>query len=149
MKGSKGQGKTSSPPNWLFQSSTLLKSLEDQCGGLYITSVDGKYESSRVAEGYVDDCDAVTADQRTQDRDTPESIQEKMRGVAQTWADLIYGSRGKVSMEKLCWGLVWWLWTGGKARLATAADIKAEVKLTHGKENKAVVLNWIKPTDAI
>eukprot|EP00957_Ditylum_brightwellii_P131359 10018201-Ditylum_brightwellii.AAC.1 len=72
-----------------------------------------------------------------------------MRGVAQTWADLMYGSGGKVSMEKSCWGLVWWVWTGGKARLATAADIKAEVKLTHGKENKAVVLNWIKPTDAI
>eukprot|EP00957_Ditylum_brightwellii_P078753 5987556-Ditylum_brightwellii.AAC.1 len=41
MKGSKGQGKSSSPPNWLFQSSTLLKSLEDQCDGLYMTSVDG------------------------------------------------------------------------------------------------------------
>eukprot|EP00957_Ditylum_brightwellii_P029567 2234119-Ditylum_brightwellii.AAC.1 len=31
MKGGEGQGKTSSPPNWLFQSSTLLKSLEKQC----------------------------------------------------------------------------------------------------------------------
>eukprot|EP00957_Ditylum_brightwellii_P140019 10669071-Ditylum_brightwellii.AAC.1 len=29
MKAGKGQGKTSSPLSWLFQSSTLLKSLED------------------------------------------------------------------------------------------------------------------------
>eukprot|EP00957_Ditylum_brightwellii_P154794 11781217-Ditylum_brightwellii.AAC.1 len=79
MKGGKCQGKTSSPPNWLFQSSTLLNSLEDQCDGLYMTSVDGKYESSQVAEGYVDDCNAVTADQQTQDYNTLETIQEKMR----------------------------------------------------------------------
>eukprot|EP00957_Ditylum_brightwellii_P083770 6367362-Ditylum_brightwellii.AAC.1 len=72
-----------------------------------------------------------------------------MIDVAQTWADLIYGSEGKVSMEKSCWGLVWWLWTGGKARLATVAEIEAEVKLTHGKANKEAVLNQIKPTDAI
>eukprot|EP00957_Ditylum_brightwellii_P096069 7319474-Ditylum_brightwellii.AAC.1 len=65
MKGWEGQGKTSSPPNWLFQSSMLLKSLEEQCKGLYLTNVDGKYESKR-AEGYVDDCNAVTADQKTQ-----------------------------------------------------------------------------------
>eukprot|EP00957_Ditylum_brightwellii_P123359 9406123-Ditylum_brightwellii.AAC.1 len=41
MKRGKGQGKTSSLPNWLFQSSTLLNSLEVQCEGLYMTSVDG------------------------------------------------------------------------------------------------------------
>eukprot|EP00957_Ditylum_brightwellii_P136729 10426576-Ditylum_brightwellii.AAC.1 len=149
MKGNEGQGKSSSPPNWLFQSSTLLKLLEDQCDGLYMTSVYGKYESSCVAEGHVDDCDAVTVDQQTQDHDTPETLQEKMRIVAQTWADLIYRSGGKVLMEKSCWGLVWWLWKDGKARKATTRDITAEVKLTHGKEQDAVVLNCIEPTDAI
>eukprot|EP00957_Ditylum_brightwellii_P011133 843796-Ditylum_brightwellii.AAC.1 len=51
MKSGKGQWTTSSPSNWLFQSSTLLKSLEDQCSGLYLTSVDKKYVSARVAEG--------------------------------------------------------------------------------------------------
>eukprot|EP00957_Ditylum_brightwellii_P169877 12929622-Ditylum_brightwellii.AAC.1 len=51
-KAGKGQGKTSSPSNWLFQSSTLLKSLEDQCSVLYVTSFDGKYVSEQVAEGY-------------------------------------------------------------------------------------------------
>eukprot|EP00957_Ditylum_brightwellii_P134186 10230428-Ditylum_brightwellii.AAC.2 len=50
MKGGEGQGKTSSPPNWLFQSSTLLKSLEEQCDGLHLTSVDRKFESKQVAE---------------------------------------------------------------------------------------------------
>eukprot|EP00957_Ditylum_brightwellii_P073921 5617242-Ditylum_brightwellii.AAC.1 len=47
MKGGEGQGKTSSPPNWLFQSSTLLNSLEEQCKGLYLTSVDNKYVSDQ------------------------------------------------------------------------------------------------------
>eukprot|EP00957_Ditylum_brightwellii_P108237 8257916-Ditylum_brightwellii.AAC.1 len=72
-----------------------------------------------------------------------------MRTVAQTWADLIYGSRGKVSMEKSCWGLVWRIWKDGKARVATTNNITAEVKLTHGKEQNTVVLHRIEPTDAI
>eukprot|EP00957_Ditylum_brightwellii_P083182 6324892-Ditylum_brightwellii.AAC.1 len=78
MKGGQGQGKTSSPPNWLFQSLTLLKSLEEQCTGLYLTSIDKQYVSQQVAEGYVDDCDAGMADQRTQQTKTPEIITERM-----------------------------------------------------------------------
>eukprot|EP00957_Ditylum_brightwellii_P064582 4900739-Ditylum_brightwellii.AAC.1 len=76
MKAGEGQGKTSSPLNWLFQSSTFLKSLENQCSGLYLASVDKKYVSACVAEGYVDDCDAGTADQRTQQSNTPDIITE-------------------------------------------------------------------------
>eukprot|EP00957_Ditylum_brightwellii_P196136 14944257-Ditylum_brightwellii.AAC.1 len=72
-----------------------------------------------------------------------------MRTVAQTWADLIYGFGGKVLMEKSCWRLVWWIWKDGKARIATTDGITAEVKLTNGKEQNAVVLQRIKPTDAI
>eukprot|EP00957_Ditylum_brightwellii_P024595 1857760-Ditylum_brightwellii.AAC.1 len=79
IKGSRGQGKTYSPPNWLFQSSTLLKLLEERCTGLYITSVDKKYVTEQFAEGYVDDYDAGTADQQTQQSDTPAIITEKMR----------------------------------------------------------------------
>eukprot|EP00957_Ditylum_brightwellii_P044685 3387989-Ditylum_brightwellii.AAC.1 len=84
MKGSKGQGKTSSPPNWLFQSSTLLKSLEEQCTSLHITSVDKKYVTKQIAEGYTDNCDVGTVDQQTQQSDTPAIIAEKMRVIAQT-----------------------------------------------------------------
>eukprot|EP00957_Ditylum_brightwellii_P090808 6914712-Ditylum_brightwellii.AAC.1 len=72
-----------------------------------------------------------------------------MRTVAQTWVDLIYGSGGKVLMEKFCWELVWWIWKDGKARIATTDNITAGVKITHSKEQSAVVLQHIKPTDAI
>eukprot|EP00957_Ditylum_brightwellii_P023555 1777949-Ditylum_brightwellii.AAC.1 len=83
------------PPNCLFQSLTLLKSLEKQCTDLYLTSIDKKYVPKRVAEGYVDDCDAGTAYQRTQQMDTPDIITERMREIVQTWADLIHGSGGE------------------------------------------------------
>eukprot|EP00957_Ditylum_brightwellii_P130393 9947122-Ditylum_brightwellii.AAC.1 len=43
MKAGEGQGKTLSPPNWLFQSSTLLKSLEEQCTGLHGRSENPEY----------------------------------------------------------------------------------------------------------
>eukprot|EP00957_Ditylum_brightwellii_P055111 4177307-Ditylum_brightwellii.AAC.1 len=59
------------------------------------------------------------ADQQTQKSDTPEIITERMRTIAQTWAELIYGSGGEVSLPKSCWWLVWWSWKEGKARLAT------------------------------
>eukprot|EP00957_Ditylum_brightwellii_P108953 8311646-Ditylum_brightwellii.AAC.1 len=78
MKGGEGQGETSSPPNWLFQSSMLLKTLEEQYKNLYLTSVDMRYESNQVAEGYVDNYDTVMTDQQTQEDDTPETMQEKM-----------------------------------------------------------------------
>eukprot|EP00957_Ditylum_brightwellii_P108647 8286836-Ditylum_brightwellii.AAC.1 len=90
MKGGEGQGKTSSPPNWIFTSSTLSNSLEEQCTGMYLPSVDEKFVSDCVAEGFVNDTDAGTADQHTQNTDTSGVIAEKMRVIAQTWADLIH-----------------------------------------------------------
>eukprot|EP00957_Ditylum_brightwellii_P061280 4650613-Ditylum_brightwellii.AAC.1 len=77
MKGGEGQGKTSSPPNWLFTSSTLLNSLEEHCTGLYLPSKDGKFVSDHVGEGFVDDTDAGTVDQHTQNTDTPDIVVEK------------------------------------------------------------------------
>eukprot|EP00957_Ditylum_brightwellii_P041113 3112409-Ditylum_brightwellii.AAC.1 len=76
------KGKTSSPCNWLFTNLTLLDSLEKKCNGLYLTSADGKFVSKRVAEGYVDNTDATTADQRTQNIDTPQSIAARMTIIA-------------------------------------------------------------------
>eukprot|EP00957_Ditylum_brightwellii_P030633 2321287-Ditylum_brightwellii.AAC.1 len=129
FKGSEGQGKTPSPCNWLFTSSTLLSSLEEQCKGLYLTSADGKFVSKRVTEGYIDDTAATPADQRTQNVNTPQSIAARMTIIAQTWADLVYGLGGDVLMPTSCWWLVWWSWKGGKASMATVAEVDAQVKL--------------------
>eukprot|EP00957_Ditylum_brightwellii_P054664 4142029-Ditylum_brightwellii.AAC.1 len=82
IKGGEGQRKASSPPNWFFQSSILLNSLKEQCEGLYLTSVDKKYVSDWVAEGYVDNMDATTTDQCTQAMDTPTIITAKMQHIA-------------------------------------------------------------------
>eukprot|EP00957_Ditylum_brightwellii_P053908 4084213-Ditylum_brightwellii.AAC.1 len=83
--------------------------------------------SQQVAEGYVDDCDAGMAEQHAQQTDTPEIITEKMQDTAQTWADLIYGSGGVISLPKLCWWLVWWNWKEVKASLASVAEVDAQI----------------------
>eukprot|EP00957_Ditylum_brightwellii_P050690 3842920-Ditylum_brightwellii.AAC.1 len=140
MKGGEGQGKTLSPPNWLFQSSTLLNSLEEQCEELYLTSIDDNYKSKRVVKGYVDDCDAVTADQQRQAEDTPETIHKRMWCVAQTWSDLLHSSGGEVSMKRSCWGLVWWLWDKRKAWLAMVAEVDVSIELTNGTSTETLVL---------
>eukprot|EP00957_Ditylum_brightwellii_P014350 1080108-Ditylum_brightwellii.AAC.1 len=61
--------------------------------------MDEKFVSDRVAEGFIDDADAGTADQCTQNTDTPKIIAEKMHVIAQTWADLIHGSGGKERLD--------------------------------------------------
>eukprot|EP00957_Ditylum_brightwellii_P035052 2657244-Ditylum_brightwellii.AAC.1 len=149
MKGEEGQGKTSSTPNWLFTSSTLLNALEEQCTGLYLPSVDGKYVSVCIAEGFVDDTDAGTANQRTQTTDTPEILAEKMCVIAQTWADLIHGSGGKVSLPKSCWLLVWLNWNAGKASLDTIDEVAAQIKLTNGKTQEAKALQRKNPSESV
>eukprot|EP00957_Ditylum_brightwellii_P042432 3212963-Ditylum_brightwellii.AAC.1 len=115
IKCGEGQGKTSSPPIWFFLSSNLL---EEQYTGLYLTSVDKSYVSECVAEGYVDNYDAATADQRTQKTDTPAIVTERMHVIAKILADLIYGAGCEVSLDKSSWWLVWWNWKEGKASLA-------------------------------
>jgi hypothetical protein len=89
--------------------------------------------SEQIAEGYIDDTDAVTADQQTQPTDTPEIITEQMQNIAQTWSDLICGSGGEVSMAKSCWWLVWWNWTDGVTRLATIEEVNAQIYLRNGR----------------
>eukprot|EP00957_Ditylum_brightwellii_P120635 9202577-Ditylum_brightwellii.AAC.1 len=149
MKGGEGKGKTSFPPNWLFQSLALLKSLEEQCTGLYLTSVDQKYASKHIAEGYVDSCNAGTADQQIQRTDTPEIITERMRVIAKTWADLIHGSGGEVSLSKSCWWLVWWNWKKGKASLASVEEVEAQIQLTNRQTSNRVTLKRRETLDAI
>eukprot|EP00957_Ditylum_brightwellii_P103187 7864445-Ditylum_brightwellii.AAC.1 len=132
-----------------LEDSTLLKSLEGQCTGLYLTSVDQKYISEQVAEGYVDNCDAGTADQQTQCTDTPEIIMEKMRVIAQMWADLIYASGGEVSLPKSCWWLVWWNWNKGKASLASVEELETQIQLTNRQIGKTATLKRRDPPNAI
>eukprot|EP00957_Ditylum_brightwellii_P025290 1913760-Ditylum_brightwellii.AAC.1 len=44
-----GQGKASSPPNWLFLSSTLVAALHALCSGISLTSICNKYKIERTA----------------------------------------------------------------------------------------------------
>eukprot|EP00957_Ditylum_brightwellii_P108696 8290758-Ditylum_brightwellii.AAC.1 len=53
----KGQGKTPSLANWLFQISTLLGALHKLVQGINMVSVCSSYVESRVAEAFVDDTD--------------------------------------------------------------------------------------------
>eukprot|EP00957_Ditylum_brightwellii_P124376 9479712-Ditylum_brightwellii.AAC.1 len=56
-----GQGKASSPSNWLFTICTLLSALHGLCKGINLHSVGKKFKSQCVADAYVDDTDAVTS----------------------------------------------------------------------------------------
>eukprot|EP00957_Ditylum_brightwellii_P200029 15248855-Ditylum_brightwellii.AAC.2 len=149
MKGEEGQCKISFPPNWLFQSSTLLTSLREQCTGLYLISVDKKFISKQEAKKYVDDTDTVTADQRTQASDTSAIITDQMKVITQTWSDLIHGSGGEISKEKSCWWLVWWNWKAGKAMLATIEEVGAQITLTNSPPLARRTLKWKNPDKAI
>eukprot|EP00957_Ditylum_brightwellii_P129259 9860246-Ditylum_brightwellii.AAC.1 len=58
-----GQGETSSPFNWFFQSSTLFNALNYLCAGIHLFSVCWKFVEKHVAEAYVNDADCTYVDQ--------------------------------------------------------------------------------------
>eukprot|EP00957_Ditylum_brightwellii_P076596 5822014-Ditylum_brightwellii.AAC.1 len=61
-----GQGETSSPPNWLFQSSTLLNALHALLMGIQLVSACRNFFAKRVAEAYVDNTDNMYVNQEDQ-----------------------------------------------------------------------------------
>eukprot|EP00957_Ditylum_brightwellii_P007205 547179-Ditylum_brightwellii.AAC.2 len=89
---SEGQGKASSPSNWLFQISTLLGAFHKMVLGIQMFSVCKRYIEKRVAEAFVDDTDCTYVDQDDQVNITPTCIQDRLKSVAQTWENLIFGS---------------------------------------------------------
>ena len=139
-KFSEGQGKTSSPSNWLFTSSTLLNALHSLCTGLFITSICKKIVSKRVAEAYVDDSDCTLADQRTQD-DSPTQICNKFENIAQTWEQLLFSSGGLLSLDKTFWWLIWWDWTNGEPELANKNKLPLEATIHLGYDQTKHTLN--------
>eukprot|EP00957_Ditylum_brightwellii_P008824 669477-Ditylum_brightwellii.AAC.1 len=82
-----GQGKTSSPSNWLFQSSTILSTLHALVTGVLLTSICNRFKSQKAAESYVDGTDCMYCDQFTQNEDTA-IISAKIQNTAQTWETL-------------------------------------------------------------
>eukprot|EP00957_Ditylum_brightwellii_P212231 15367112-Ditylum_brightwellii.AAC.2 len=74
---------------------------------------------------------------------------ERMCTIAQTWADLLYGSGGEVYLPKSCWWLVWWHWKEGKARLASVAEVDAQIPLTNRQMGETDTLKRREPLEAI
>eukprot|EP00957_Ditylum_brightwellii_P143120 10904986-Ditylum_brightwellii.AAC.1 len=102
----KGQGKTSSPANWLFQISTLLGALQKLVLGINMFSVCNQYVEQRVAEAFVDNTDCTYVDQKDQANKTPSRIRNQLKSIAQTWENLIFGSGGSLSHDKTYWWLI-------------------------------------------
>eukprot|EP00957_Ditylum_brightwellii_P074542 5663590-Ditylum_brightwellii.AAC.1 len=96
----KGQGKTSSPSNWLLQSSTFLNALHYFCTGIHLFSVCQQSVEKRFAEAYVDDADCTYVDQSDPENETPNKIQNRLKKIAQVWESSIHGSGGELSHNK-------------------------------------------------
>eukprot|EP00957_Ditylum_brightwellii_P207092 15351422-Ditylum_brightwellii.AAC.1 len=95
-----GQGKTSSPSNWLFQISTMLGALRWLVLGINMFSVCKQYIENRVAESFVDDTDCTYLGQQDQKNETLTRIRDRLQSIAQTWENLIFGSGGLLSHDK-------------------------------------------------
>eukprot|EP00957_Ditylum_brightwellii_P207299 15352356-Ditylum_brightwellii.AAC.1 len=96
----KAQGKTSSPSNWLFQSSILINALHYLCVGIHLFIVCWKFVEKHIAEAYVDNADCTYVDQSDQENETPTRIQNRLKNIAQVWENLIHGSGGELSHDE-------------------------------------------------
>eukprot|EP00957_Ditylum_brightwellii_P210293 15364802-Ditylum_brightwellii.AAC.2 len=80
----------------------------------------------RTAEAYIND----TFNRLV----TPQQVQDKIQSIAQTWKTLLYGTGGELSLNKTYLWLLYWLWEGGKACLATKQDCPESMTITIGRE---------------
>jgi hypothetical protein len=143
-----GQGKTSSPSNWLFQSSTILLALHALVTGVLLTSICNRFKSQRVAESYVDDTDCMYCDQSAQNKDT-DVISAKIQHTAQTWETLVFGTGGALSLKKTCWWLLHWTWDGGKATMSTVAQAPARIAITLGRSAIPTTVTRKEPNQSV
>eukprot|EP00957_Ditylum_brightwellii_P165327 12588251-Ditylum_brightwellii.AAC.1 len=95
-----GQGKGSSPSNWLFTVSTLLAALHQLCTGVKLSSVCKKKCTTQVADAYVDNTGNTYVNEEKQSSETPESIRDNMQHTAQTWERLLFRSGGRLCPKK-------------------------------------------------
>eukprot|EP00957_Ditylum_brightwellii_P197050 15012008-Ditylum_brightwellii.AAC.1 len=72
----KGQGKGSSPSNWLFTVSALLAALQNLCTGVKLFSVCHNKKAEKVADAYGDDTGNTDVNEEKQTDETPESIRD-------------------------------------------------------------------------
>jgi hypothetical protein len=135
-----GQGKGSSPSNWLFTVSTLLAALHQLCSGIKLFSVCRKKHASRVADAYVDDTGNTYVDIEKQSSETPESIRDKLQHTAQTWEQLLFGSGGRLCHKKTFWWLIWWVWKDGKAKMATKSDVDTAMRIKFGRDTTTTTI---------
>eukprot|EP00957_Ditylum_brightwellii_P159134 12111435-Ditylum_brightwellii.AAC.1 len=85
-----GQGKVSSPSNWLFKVSTLLAALHSLCTGLKMVSACKHKKANQVANTYVDGTGNMYVNEEKQKEETPEIIRDSMKSIAQTWETLLF-----------------------------------------------------------
>jgi hypothetical protein len=144
----KGQGKGSSPLNWLFTVSTLLAALHQLCSGVKLFSVCRRKIAMRVADAYVDDMGNTYVNEEKQSSETPELIRDSIQHTAQTWERLLFGSGGRLCPKKTFWWLIWWIWKDGKATMATKTDIDLNVKIKFGRDTTTKTINRKNCTEA-
>eukprot|EP00957_Ditylum_brightwellii_P125382 9556185-Ditylum_brightwellii.AAC.1 len=108
-----------------------------------------RFKSQGVADAYVDDTDAATIDKDTQKSDTPLKIRDRLQTIAQTWADLLFGSGGELSKDKTSWYLIWWTWANGIPHMATSAEAPAELKVRVGRDLHLSTIQRKEPTASI
>eukprot|EP00957_Ditylum_brightwellii_P205123 15342377-Ditylum_brightwellii.AAC.1 len=76
-----GQGKGSSPSNWLFTVSTLIAALHNLCTRVKLFSICRK-KTERVADAYVDGTGKTYVNEEKQSDETPESIRDSLQHIA-------------------------------------------------------------------
>eukprot|EP00957_Ditylum_brightwellii_P195280 14877461-Ditylum_brightwellii.AAC.1 len=96
-----GQGKGSSPSNWLFTVSNLLADSHLLCSGVKLFSICRRKIATWVTDAYVDDTGNTYVNKEKQSSETPELIRDTMQHIAQTLERLLFGSGGRLCPKKM------------------------------------------------
>eukprot|EP00957_Ditylum_brightwellii_P184053 14020394-Ditylum_brightwellii.AAC.1 len=112
-------------------------------------SVCKQYLENQVAEFFVDDMDCTYLDQKDQENETPTRIRDRLYSIAQTWENLIFGSGGSLSHNKTYWWMIWWIWDGEHAKMATSTEVPMDLSIKFGNSQSPRRLLRKEPFDPI
>eukprot|EP00957_Ditylum_brightwellii_P059837 4542780-Ditylum_brightwellii.AAC.1 len=100
----------------------MLSILHSLVLGINMVSICKRYVKDRVAESFVDDTDCTYLDQQDQENEIRTRLRDRLQSIAQTWENLIFGSGGCLSHDKMYRWMIWWIWDGEHAKMATSAE---------------------------
>ena len=137
-----GQGLGWSGPMWLNTSDTICKLLDQECGGMEFSSVDGKIIVDKKNDLFVDDTSSgVTANRTRMNRSIPKQLEHD----EQKHSFSLFGAGHRLALHKCKWYYVCYLRYLAKYSFKKESESPACINLKEGFDTQVTTVPRLEP----